>query len=116
MDGRLDQRPPACVRLALTLDGIRNLICDLRAAGQVPGAILLSEREKKDIKLEIMSYATEVSPDAEETLDRCLAMIGGVPVVSHPAVTPGKCRILPRDPIVRRHIDNDILNRALTVA
>lgn len=104
------------MRLALTLDGLRNLILDLRAAGQVPGAILLSEREKKDIKLEIMAAAAEVSDDAEDTLDHCLAMIGGVPVVSHPLVTPGKCRILPRDPVVRRHIDNDILNRAYKAA
>lgn len=101
------------MRLAITLDGLRNLIRDLRAAGQGPAAILVSEFEKKDLKFEMMSLAKATTPDAEATVDRAVCIIDGVIVMSNKSVPRGRAWLVPRDPLPRKRLDTDILNRSM---
>lgn len=105
--------------LALTLDGIRSLIRDLRAAGQVPAAILVSEFEKKDLKEELMSYAGATMADAEELRDRSIAIVEGVVIASHKHVPRGKAWIVPRAQLAGKgskiKLDNQLIGESVEI-
>jgi len=81
-------------RPRLTVDGLRDMILDLKRSGVIPVGIVVSEIDKIDLKFDIMAYAEETSPDAEETVDMAIAIIEGVPVVSSPTQRRGVATIL----------------------
>lgn len=82
----------------LTLDGLRNLIQDLRKSGnQVPTVILVSERERRDLNQELLAASTVEVSKADQAPDHDGAAVGvieGVMVRSHPDVPNGKARFL----------------------
>lgn len=86
------------IRPSLTVDGLRNFLADLRAAGKpIPSAILVSERERRDLNQELLAgSATEVArPDHRPEHDgHAVGVIEGVMVMSHPDVGNGKARLL----------------------
>lgn len=82
------------MRDRLTVDGLRDLVQDLRKEGRVPAAILVSPFDAKDLKFDLMAGATETSPDAEATVNRAIAIIEGVAVVCHRDVSRGKAKLL----------------------
>jgi hypothetical protein len=95
------------VRLALTFDGLREMVRDLRDRGVHPALILVSEHEKRDLKQDILAFSTERLPVAYEA-DHEQAVIGfveGCPVVSHPHMPRGKCRIIPHETARDRNHD-----------
>lgn len=92
------------------------MISDLRAAGYHPGAILVSEFDKRDLKHEIMALSGEVMDDAEDTEQRAICIIEGIPVVSNKTIERGKARILPQGPTPQKKITNDLINRSVKVA
>lgn len=98
----------------LTLDSLRELIRDQRARGLTPLVILLSEHEKRDIKQELMHAAGEQckaetsvdeSIESGKLLDRdgnalpddsLIGIVQGVFIASHPEVSRGRARIIPK--------------------
>lgn len=87
------------MRLAISFEGLRLLIGDLRALGKQPAVILVSPNEKRDLKQELMARSLEHSPDAEDA-DHDLGAIGiieGVTIASHKDVPRGRAWIVPRD-------------------
>jgi hypothetical protein len=80
--------------LVLTIAGLRELVTDLRIAGKLPQAILISKADARDVKFELMAGSKEHSKDAEETVDSAIAFVEGIPVMTHPHIERGKCRIL----------------------
>jgi hypothetical protein len=85
-------------RLAISFDGLRQLIADQRAAGVQLAAILVSEHDKRDLKQELMAHSKQHTPDAEDADHdlHTIGFIGGIPIVSHKAVSAGKARLIQR--------------------
>lgn len=85
-------------RPCLTLDGLRNMLQDLRKAGQrIPKIILVSEYERRDLNQELLGVSTTpVSKDDQkpEHDGHAIGIIEGVVVRSHPDVGRGKARLL----------------------
>jgi hypothetical protein len=85
-------------RLCLTLDGLRNMLQDLRRSGQrIPKVILVSEYERRDLNQELFGASTApVSKDDQkpEHDGRAVGIIEGVVIRSHPEVGRGKARLL----------------------
>jgi len=81
----------------LTVAGLRELIEDLRRAGRVPRAIVLSAHDKNSIKDELEGDGQKHKVDDREkdpTLDEVVAIILGVPILSHPEISRGRARII----------------------
>jgi len=82
----------------LTLEGLRNLIQDLRRSGaRIPAVILVSERERRDLNQELLAASTCEVSKADQAPDHDGAAIGvveGVMIRSHPDVANGKARFL----------------------
>jgi hypothetical protein len=81
----------------LTVDGMRDMIGDLRRAGRVPRAILVSEYDRRELNQDVMSAS--VVPVAKEDQkpehDRiAFAVIEGVMIMSSPEVPRGKARLV----------------------
>lgn len=82
----------------LTVDGLRNLLLDMRTAKkQLPRAILVSEYDRRDLNQDLLSGSvTEVSKQ-DQRPDHDAAAIGvieGVIIKSHPHVARGKARLV----------------------
>lgn len=95
------------MRLAISFDGLRHLIDDLHKRGLSPAALMVSESDKRDLKQEIMAGSKIHSEDAErEGHDlRAIGFIGGVPIVSHKSIDPGKARVILKPAIADRNAD-----------
>lgn len=93
--------------LAISFDGLRQLIADQHAAGLKPAAILVSEHEKRDLKQELMARSKQHLPEAEKADHdlETVGFIGGVPIISHKDVPRGKCRIIMRHSLADRNRD-----------
>jgi hypothetical protein len=94
-------------RLAITLDGLRQLIKDLHAQGIKPAAILVSEHDKRDIKQEVKALSKQhaKSSEAKDADKRELCLVSGVPVVSHRDCPRGKARVIQRNDVADRNRD-----------
>jgi len=90
-------------QLALTLDGLRELIRDLRAQGMSPGAILVSEADRLDLLEDLFSFAgqvNEIERKSGKIPPGTIGFIEGCIIHSHPDIERGKARIIPRaDPL-----------------
>lgn len=81
----------------LTVDGLRNLIQDLRAARQrIPSYIVVSEYDRRDLNQDLCSGAKEVDAGAERPEhDGCaIGVVEGVLIRSHPDVPRAKARFV----------------------
>lgn len=105
--GRSSARYSPNVQLAISFDGLRLLIDDLRKAGHNPAAILVSPHEKRDLKQELMSRSKKHTKDAEEKDHdtHTIGFVQGVPILSHPHVPRGKARVMDRNAIHDRNRD-----------
>ncbi len=83
---------------SLTLQGLREMIQDLRRRNQrIPNCIIVSEYERRDLNQEMLG----ISKDPVARIDQrpehdgeCIAFIEGVPVRSHRDVPRGKARFI----------------------
>lgn len=82
----------------LTLEGLRNLIQDLRRSGaRIPSVILVSERERRDLNQELLAASTSAVSREDQRPEHdghAVGIIEGVMVRSHPDVANGKARFL----------------------
>jgi hypothetical protein len=82
----------------LTVDGLRDLIQDLRRNGQrIPSVILVSERERRDLNQDLLSVSSaEVAMEDRrpEHDGAAVGVIEGVVIGSHPDVPRGKARFI----------------------
>lgn len=94
-------------QLTISFEGLRLLIADLHAQGIKPAAILVSPHEKRDLKQELMARSKQHSKDAEEADHdlRAIGFVGGIPIISHKAVSRGQARIMTRNDIADRNRD-----------
>lgn len=90
------------MRLVLTVNSLRELIRDQRAAGVDPAAILLSPHDKRDVKQELLELSAKMSgalKDREGDLvgdEDVLGVIQGCFILSHRNVPRGKAWVLPK--------------------
>jgi hypothetical protein len=84
------------IRPRLTVDGLRNLIQDLRKSPNgAPVMILVSEYDRRDINQDLCQGAASIDPEAERPdHDRkAIAIIEGVPILSHGDIPRGRARL-----------------------
>lgn len=83
---------------SLTLEGLREMIQDLRRNGQrIPNYILVSEHERRDLNQELLAGSKEDVAKADQAPEHDGAAIGfieGVMVGSHPDVPRGRARFI----------------------
>lgn len=82
----------------LTVEGLRDLIRDLRKNGQrIPNYILVSEYDRRDLNQDLLAGSIhEVGKDDQrpEHDGQAVGFIEGVMVRSHPDVPRGKARFI----------------------
>jgi len=82
----------------LTVDGLRDMIQDLRRRGErIPTVIVVSERDRRDLNQDLL--AASVAPVAKEDQrpehdGHAIAIIEGVMIVSHHDVARGKAKLV----------------------
>lgn len=83
---------------SLTLEGIREMIRDLRRNGQrIPNYIILSEHERRDLNQELLGVSVDPvakKDQAPEHDGEAIGFIEGVMVRSHPDVPRGRARFI----------------------
>ena len=83
---------------ALTLEGLRNMLQDMRRRGQrIPNIILVSEYERRDLNQDLLgaSVGTVAKEDQRPEHDgEAVGFVEGVMVRSHPDVPRGKARFI----------------------
>lgn len=83
---------------SLTVDGLRNLILDLRTAGRpLPQAILVSEYDRRELNQDLMGGSVDPVAKADQRPEHdgiAIAVIEGITIFSHPEVRRGKARLL----------------------
>lgn len=94
-------------RLAITLDGLRQLIKDLHTQGIKPAAVLVSEHDKRDIKQEVKALSKQHAKSSErKDADKSeICFVSGVPIVSHASCQRGKARIIQKNDLADRNRD-----------
>ncbi len=82
----------------LTAEGIRQLIRDRRDAKlPIPTYIVVSEYDRRDLNQDVLAGSVEPVAKADQSEDhdgKCIAIIEGVMVRSHPDVARGKARLV----------------------
>jgi hypothetical protein len=81
----------------LTVDGLRELIADLRLSGELPAAILVSEYDRREINQDLLAGSAIEVAKADQRPEHdgdCIAIIEGILVRSHPDVPRGKARLV----------------------
>jgi hypothetical protein len=84
-------------RPRLTVDGLRNLLLDLRTSGRpIPRAIIVSEYDRRDLNQDLLG--TSVAPvakadQAPEHDGQAIGVIEGVVIASHRDIPRGKARL-----------------------
>lgn len=82
----------------LTVDGLRDMIRDLRLSGaRVPTVVAVSEYDRRDLNQDVL--AGSIQPVAKEDQSPehdgdAIAIIEGVMIVSHPDIARGKARLV----------------------
>lgn len=79
----------------ITVDGLRDLIRELRAKGTPPQAIILSYRDRRDLNDDVMSMSTVEVAKEDENREMQIAIIEGVQVGWNRLVENGRCIIVP---------------------
>lgn len=99
------------MRLTLSVSGLQQLVTDLIAQGVQPAALLLSPNEKRDLKHEILGMSKQHSKDAEEWNHdlKTIAIVAGIPIMSHKDVTPGTVRVIDKRAVHDRNADHRAL-------
>lgn len=86
----------------MTIEGFRDLLQDMRAAGQqMPVAILVSENDRRDLNQDLLSGSVEEVSKADQAPEHdgvAIGIVEGVPIRSHPDIPRGKARLLFPDP------------------
>jgi hypothetical protein len=82
----------------LTVEGLRNMIQDLRRSGQrIPKIILVSEYDRRDVNQDVLAGSKEPVAKEDQKPQHdfdAIAIIEGVMVRSHPDVPRGKARLV----------------------
>lgn len=82
----------------LTVEGLRNLIQDLRIAKQrIPTYIVVSEYDRRDLNQDLCAGAKSLDGDDVEKPEhdgKAIGFVEGVMVRSHPDVPRGKARFV----------------------
>lgn len=83
---------------SLTLEGIREMIQDLRRNGQrIPNYILVSEHERRDLNQELLADSKEDVAKSDQSPEHdgvAIGFVEGVMVRSHPDVPRGRARFI----------------------
>lgn len=86
----------------LTVDGLRDMLQDMRHAGQpMPCAILVSEYDRRDLNQDLLSGSVHEVGKADQAPEHdglAIGIVEGIPIRSHPDVARGKARLLFPDP------------------
>lgn len=89
----------------LTLDGLRDMLQDMRRVGQrIPKIILVSEHERRDLNQDLLGASTQDVAKEDQRPEHdgdAIGFIEGVMVRSHPDVPRGKARFI-YSPVVRK--------------
>lgn len=91
----------------LTVEGLRDMIQDLRRAGRIPSYILVSEYDRRDLNQDLLACSThEVAKQDQrpEHDGEAIGFVEGVMVSSHPEVPRGRARLI--YPPVRAKVEN----------
>ena len=80
--------------LGLTIDGLREMIDDLRRSGVTPAYVLVGPMDARDVTNEVMAHAKEVLPGIRDDKGS-IAIIEGIPVLSRADVPRGKAWVIP---------------------
>lgn len=89
----------------LTVDGLRDMIGDLRKTGYVPTAILLNEHDRRDMNQDLMSCSVSDVSKQDQTPDhdgKAIGVIEGVMILSHREVSRGKARLVYNNDFMRQ--------------
>jgi hypothetical protein len=82
----------------LTVEGLRDLIQDLRRSGQrIPSYIIVSEYDRRDLNQDLCAGAKALEGDDVESTEhdfKAIGFIEGVMVRSHPDVPRGRARFV----------------------
>lgn len=94
----------------LTLEGLRDMIRDMRAAGQrIPTLIAVSEHERRDLNQELLGASVEPVAKEDQRPDhdgKAIGFVEGVMVISHADVPRGKARLI--YPPVKADVSNKL--------
>lgn len=83
----------------ITAAGIRDMLRELREAGNVPYAVVLSKRDRRDLNDDLMGMSTTPVADADANNSQMqIAIIEGVMVGWNRNVENGKCIVIPKQP------------------
>lgn len=86
------------VRPRLTVDGLRNLLADLRTAGRpLPQSIIVSESDRRDLNQDLLGgAANEVAREDQrpEHDGQAVGIVEGVVILSHPDLRRGQARLV----------------------
>lgn len=86
------------LRPRLTVQGLRELLADLRKAKRpLPTAILVSEYDRRDINQDLLAGSVQVvgkEDQAPEHDGLAIGIIEGVMIQGHPDIERGKARLL----------------------
>jgi hypothetical protein len=95
---------------SLSLEGIREMIQDLRRANQrIPNYILVSEHERRDLNQELLGSSKEAVAKADQAPEHdgeAIGFIEGVMVRSSPDVPRGRARLI--YPPVVKDVENKL--------
>jgi hypothetical protein len=81
-------------RLYISVDGLANMIDDLRARGLQPVSIALSKRDRRDLNDDLMSLSkAEISKADAADNQMHIGMIKGVMIGWNRHVQNGKCAV-----------------------
>lgn len=86
----------------LTVDGLRDMIGDLRKAGHIPTAILVNESDRRDLNQDLLAgsvVSVRKEDQAPEHDGVALGVIEGVVIMSHPDIARGKARLIFPQPV-----------------
>lgn len=85
-------------RPRLTIDGLRDMIRDIRERGErIPNYILVSEYDRRDVNQDLLGASVEAVAKADQRPEHdgeCIGFVEGVMVGSHPDVPRGKARLI----------------------
>lgn len=88
----------AAIAPRLTLDGLRDLLGEMRRRGErMPVAIIVSETERRDLNQELLGASEEAVAKEDQRPEhdgRAIGIVDGVMIRSHPEVPVGKARLV----------------------
>ena len=101
----------------LTVDGLRDMIQDMRRHGQrIPNIILVSEHERRDLNQDLLAGSAVEVAKADERPEHdgeAIGLVEGVMLRSHPDVPRGKARLI-YPPLVQ-NVENKLGGEGLVI-